>query len=1165
MKDHQNNMWFGSYAGLHKHEGTAIKVYTKSDKDSNSLSSNEIHPVFEDRLGFIWAGTTGGLDKINPATGKITHYKVRSEKANDDNIGWIYSIFQDKDDSIWMTSGLGMFVIDYTTGKYRQIANNERSGNGLPETDINYKSTYTTAGGIWMATNCRLAFYDYKTHQFIHRFHNPLNKPIFNLGGDNNSNANTDICVDSAHNLYFIAKNSLLMKYNILTEKIDSFPFELPVNSWKCCYSIAADYKGNIWMGFRNGGILYFNAATHQFTPIRYNDNNSIIATDYIYSLCEDYLHRMWVTTNNGIFIINYYDNVVKQHYLSEAKEFTTINYIAGFISQDQKGNIYIPYNTGGLFQYNVFSGNNRYFPVTDTAVKNYAHVLVENDGKILISTKTTFLEVDTSSHKITVKAPQTDVYKALENIHYRTVWMYKRNDQSIYFKKTNGKIYYYNSTPQLEEIPSLGYSKQLCASKDGKHLYYLTENGDLARRNMANLATDTMYIVDKLRKVNFLYANTRDVADDGNGNVWITTQNGLLKYTLKTDSISIYTIANGLLHDFTFTLCADSKNRLWVGSMGGVNLYDPLKNTFINVFTESPDKLSDYFGSSLEAADGHIYFLFGGKLINIDPDGFLKRQLPQRQLRLNMIEVNETAIDTSDKTLLHLDYTQNRLYFRFGLLEFAEPQKVKYFYCLKGVEEKWIALGNRSEITFNSLQPGNYQLTIKAIDVYGNEVKQTLVVPFHIMPPFWQTGWFRALCFSLLALVIYWFFKKKQKEINQQKEQLEIEQAINYFSTAMHGQKNIEEMLWSVTKNCIANLGLIDCVIYLLDENRNILVQKAAYGPKNPKGHEIYNPVERALGQGIVGCVAANGKGEIIKDTSRDDRYVVDDEVRLSELTVPIMYEGKLLGVIDSEHTRKNFYKEKHLSIFTNIASICAVKIVAIQAEESKQQALLQIAEHKRKLATLELKALRAQMNPHFIFNAMNSIQHFSLQNDFSNANKYLSSFSKLLRMVLHQTEHSRITLANEIEMLEPYLSIEALRLGSQFSYTIEVEDDLETEAVWIPSMIIQPFVENALKHGLSSKKGERILHISFALLDDHHLMCIVTDNGIGRKKAAEIAASRQELIPHQSFGMKLVKERLALLEEGNDHLVGIHIIDLTDENGNSTGTKVEVVMPVE
>ena len=464
-----------------KHEGTSIKVYVKSAKDSNSISSNEVHPVFEDRLGFIWAGTTGGLDKLDPASGHITHYHVRSEAQNDDNLGWIYSIFQDKEDNIWMYADLGLFIINYKTGVYRQVPGNQKSGAGIPETSIGYKGSYATDNGIWIAAHCRLVFYDYKTRQFQHRFNNPQNKAIFNVGGNVSADAHSDLCHDAAGNIYFVAKNTLLVKYNIAKDEIDSFKFSFPVNAWGCCFALGADYKGNIWIGFRNGGLLLFDHLNHSFTAIRFKNSNSLIGTDYVYSLCEDYLHRMWVTTNNGIFIINYYDRIVQQQYLSDKAEFINISYQSSIISQDGKGNIFIPYNAGGLFQYNVFSGSNRYFAPADLPVKEYGYVLPVNN-KLYVANYRSMLAADTISHTLQLHPPSAQPYQQLAALPYRIVWAYKRNDQSVYFKKGNGTIYYYNGTPQLEKINSIGFTRQATVSKDSSSLYFLSEKGDLVK-----------------------------------------------------------------------------------------------------------------------------------------------------------------------------------------------------------------------------------------------------------------------------------------------------------------------------------------------------------------------------------------------------------------------------------------------------------------------------------------------------------------------------------------------------------------------------------------------------------------------------------------------------------------------------------------------------------
>lgn len=185
---------------------------------------------------------------------------------------------------------------------------------------------------------------------------------------------------------------------------------------------------------------------------------------------------------------------------------------------------------------------------------------------------------------------------------------------------------------------------------------------------------------------------------------------------------------------------------------------------------------------------------------------------------------------------------------------------------------------------------------------------------------------------------------------------------AISYFSTSLHLKTSIEEVLWAVTKDIIYKLGFCDCVIYRYDEDRNTLVQSAAFGTKNPSGTTIYNRIEIPFGSGIVGHVAQTKQPLIIEDTTKDDRYIVDDEARRSEICVPILINDKLFGVIDSEHPDVGFYNESHLYILTIVATLCAQRIQDIKAKT--KQPLTKENEHYKKLIVL-FKEERIYKNP--------------------------------------------------------------------------------------------------------------------------------------------------------------------------------------------------------
>lgn len=196
--------------------------------------------------------------------------------------------------------------------------------------------------------------------------------------------------------------------------------------------------------------------------------------------------------------------------------------------------------------------------------------------------------------------------------------------------------------------------------------------------------------------------------------------------------------------------------------------------------------------------------------------------------------------------------------------------------------------------------------------------------------------------------------------------------QIINKFSIIIQNSSTIEDVVWSVAKNAVAQLNYEDCIIYLIDDSEKFLIQRAAHGNKNPSKREILNPIKLKIGQGIVGTVAATGIPEIINDTSKDPRYLVDDSVRYSEITVPIIHDHKVIGVIDSENSEKNFFPNDHLELLTTIAAMTATKLVQtnynleLQKHQSELEGLVdkrtkELSEKAQKIEdqNIELKKL--------------------------------------------------------------------------------------------------------------------------------------------------------------------------------------------------------------
>jgi sensor histidine kinase YesM len=206
-------------------------------------------------------------------------------------------------------------------------------------------------------------------------------------------------------------------------------------------------------------------------------------------------------------------------------------------------------------------------------------------------------------------------------------------------------------------------------------------------------------------------------------------------------------------------------------------------------------------------------------------------------------------------------------------------------------------------------------------------------------------------------------------------------------------------------------------------------------------------------------------------------------------------------------------------------------------------------------------LTAIKSQMNPHFFYNALNTIQSYIFTNDKRNASNYLSKFSKLTRMILEMSEKESIYVQEEINALKLYLELEKMRFESDFTYSIEISKNLDIELVKIPSMILQPYVENAVKHGLLHKKGEKNLLIKFER-EANFLKVNIDDNGIGRKRSEELNKIKTD--KHESFATKANEKRLEILNRGNANKVSLQIIDKADENNNPSGTCVIILIPV-
>ncbi len=237
------------------------------------------------------------------------------------------------------------------------------------------------------------------------------------------------------------------------------------------------------------------------------------------------------------------------------------------------------------------------------------------------------------------------------------------------------------------------------------------------------------------------------------------------------------------------------------------------------------------------------------------------------------------------------------------------------------------------------------------------------------------------------------------------------------------------------------------------------------------------------------------------------------------------------------------------------------AARAKSIAAEKEAELKQLK-AEFDKQIAETEMAALRAQMNPHFIFNVLNSINRFILKNDSEAASEYLSQFARLIRMILENSKSPRISLANDLEALRIYIEMEKLRFLNKFSYLIEVDQKIDNQFTEVPPLLLQPYVENAIWHGLMQKDQPGNLLIKIIQIKEDLIKVMIEDDGIGREKSTELKS--KTAVAHKSFGLQISKDRIQIVNKMYGLNTQVEVEDLFDKNKNACGTRINLLIPV-
>lgn len=971
-------------------------------------------------------------------------------------------------------------------------------------------------------------------------------------------------------------------------------------------FSLIQDSRGYLWMGTRGGGISRFDGMNFK----TYTVNEGLI-NNYVFCIKEDSDHILWIGTNSGL---SRYNGIEFNNY-QPANDSSQV-WIQD-IDFDKKGRKWLATNSGVQF----LNNNNVFTNVTDLmkvkrTVVNAIHVdkagdiwygngeglykITENNG--LFSSKHYGKEQGFMNNSITsIREDQKDnlwIGTYGDGVYEFNGKKFARIDFHLeLYKQTVLDIYFDNRDNIWLATLSSGIAQYNTVAKT---FNWLTENEGLSNNHV------------------------QSIIQDKSGNYWFgTSGGGVCNYFGK--QFTNYDKSSGLAGNFIYSVFRDSKQRLWVGTSDkGLSVFDSAKffnynlnNGFANVKVKAINE--DNEGNIYIGTDGEGVFVFNGtefkpyeglskkyvRAIVKDKSGNLfiatagtglyKLSFDKAKTKLQNFTTAEGLLHNR-LTCLHYD-KQERLWYGtenngIGFLINDVVQK-KIINKKEGLPSNTIRCLTEDENGYLWIGTGGYG--IASFPLYQGDLK---------IKTYDHTNGLTSSNIYLLTVdkndnlfvgtetgldYIYLDKLRKPTEIKHYSKG----EGFTGIETCQNSVfKDVDGTIWFGTINGLSKYNPANLVRNENEPVTSITDVKLFYESISTTFYKNYvqdwNSIQYmdlpynqnhltfdffAINFSNPDAVKYKWKLEgFDKEWSpvSKNHSILYSNLSAGDYTFMVLACNED-GVWNKEPVTLKFHISAPIwlrwwfIVLIIILTICIVFFVfrkrenLIRSKAEEQQRKLQL---EKDIVELEQKALRLQMNPHFIFNALNSIQSQIGTDNEQTARYYLAKFSRLMRQILDNSRNTLISLEEEVNTLENYLLIEKFCNGDRFDYKISVESNIEKDYIKIPPMLLQPFVENAIKHGLKYIEGKRgLIEINFTEKNSF-LECSVTDNGIGRVRSEELNKASKETY-HKSTALMVTQERLNLLND-DKNIQSLEIIDLYDEHRNAIGTKVVIRIPV-
>lgn len=809
-QDSKGFMWFGTTYGLNKFDGYTFTVYKHDPLDPTSISSSRIQAILEDKQGNLWIATPDrGLDKFDRLTGRFIHY-INSEENPQTSLSnnSLTSLFEDSLETLWIGTNWGLNKFNKATNTFKRFLSDPKDSTSLSNDNVT-SIAEDNLGNIFVGTqNGGLNILNKKTGRFKRHLHNPEN--LLSV----NSNYITSLYFDKRSRKMWIGTDKGLAVYDSNDSSITRYVHnsdDLTSISSNYVTCIEKDSQGNLWIGTQNGGISIFDVEKKSFfrNPLDPLDPHSINSASLL-SIYKDKDDNMWLGSyDKGINWI-YWDVKAFRHFKNNFYDPYSLrnNFVFDF-AEAKNGTMFVA-NGIGLDIFYPKHGYFEYFSKPfekkgELNVLTGPRIIVDRQDNIWVGTwggGLTRLGADREtitrylSDPVDTNSLCSDYIKALSEDFDGNIWIGTTGKGVSCFNPSTNDFRNYRYIWGDSTALASDYISDIFVDSR-KDIWIATEGGGVSLFNSSTNSFSS-FNHDMSDPTSISYDIITCIFEDSSGTLWFGTFGGLNRYNAESRTFTRYSEKNGLANNIVKAIEQDDSGNLWLSTNNGISRFDEKKGTFRNYSTIDGLQGKEFSSGSFKSKSGLIYFS-GSNGFNVFHPDSIKNSTSTTNIYLTDFKISNKSQNLgqgdsflhqpiSDIEEIELSYLQSDFSFEFATLNYASPDEVQYSYLLKGFDKDWIYVKNDRKATYTNIQPGDYTFLVKSTTSDGVWMNEGVSVKIKIIPPYWQTWWFKGIMIICGMGLLYAIMHYRVNKIATQKR--ELEKTVDHRTLEIKNQK---------------------------------------------------------------------------------------------------------------------------------------------------------------------------------------------------------------------------------------------------------------------------------------------------------------------------------------------------------------------------------------